>query len=52
MFLMSITMLTSVRIISYVEETEHLRHHFEIKEIYAKSKETIERVFADAKSNA
>ncbi|BDH62954.1 transposase [Lysinibacillus sp. PLM2] len=33
----------------YLEETEHLRHHFEVKEIYAKRKETIERVFADAK---
>ncbi|HLO13016.1 MAG TPA: IS1182 family transposase, partial [Pseudoneobacillus sp.] len=34
---------------SYVEEAEHLRHTFEIKQIYAKRKETIERVFADAK---
>ena len=33
----------------YVEEAEHLRHHNEVKEIYAKRKETIERVFADAK---
>ena len=33
----------------YVEEAEHLRHHLEVKEIYAKRKETIERVFADAK---
>lgn len=33
----------------YLEEAEHLRHHFEVKEIYAKRKETIERVFADAK---
>lgn len=33
----------------YVEEAEHLRHHQEIKLIYAKRKETIERVFADAK---
>ncbi|MFB5085795.1 IS1182 family transposase [Psychrobacillus sp. PGGUH221] len=33
----------------YVEEAEHLRHHVEVKEIYAKRKETIERVFADAK---
>ena len=33
----------------YVEEAEHLRHHTEVKEIYAKRKETIERVFADAK---
>jgi transposase len=34
---------------SYVEEAEHLRHSYEIKQIYAKRKETIERVFADAK---
>ena len=34
---------------AYLEESEHLRHSFEIKEIYAKRKETIERVFADAK---
>lgn len=34
---------------AYVEEAEHLRHHHEIKSIYAKRKETIERVFADAK---
>jgi len=34
---------------AYVEEAEHLRHHEEIKLIYAKRKETIERVFADAK---
>lgn len=33
----------------YLEEAEHLRHHHEIKSIYAKRKETIERVFADAK---
>lgn len=33
----------------YVEETEHLRHRFDVKQIYAKRKETIERVFADAK---
>lgn len=33
----------------YVEEAEHLRHHVEVKKIYAKRKETIERVFADAK---
>jgi hypothetical protein len=33
----------------YVEEAEHLRHTYEIKQIYAKRKETIERVFADAK---
>ena len=35
--------------VDYVEEAEHLRHHHEIKSIYAKRKETIERVFADAK---
>ncbi|MDP4083263.1 MAG: IS1182 family transposase [Bacillota bacterium] len=34
---------------SYLEEAEHLRHHYEIKQIYDKRKETIERVFADAK---
>ncbi|MGC8230901.1 IS1182 family transposase [Pseudobacillus badius] len=33
----------------YVEEADHLRHHEEVKPIYAKRKETIERVFADAK---
>ena len=33
----------------YVEEADHLRHKQEIKDIYAKRKETIERVFADAK---
>ena len=33
----------------YVEEAEHLRHTEEIKQIYARRKETIERVFADAK---
>jgi hypothetical protein len=33
----------------YVEETDHLRHHKDVKPIYAKRKETIERVFADAK---
>ena len=33
----------------YVEEAEHLRHHKDLKPIYAKRKETIERVFADAK---
>ena len=34
---------------SYVEEAEHFRHHHEIKSIYTKRKETVERVFADAK---
>ena len=33
----------------YVEEAEHLRHTIEIREVYKKRKETIERVFADAK---
>lgn len=33
----------------YLEEADHLRHHDEVKEIYARRKETIERVFADAK---
>jgi len=33
----------------YVEEADHLRHHKDVKLIYAKRKETIERVFADAK---
>jgi hypothetical protein len=32
-----------------VEEEEHLRHKQEVKEIYVKRKETIERVLADAK---
>jgi hypothetical protein len=33
----------------YLEEADHLRHTQENKNIYAKRKETIERVFADAK---
>lgn len=33
----------------YVEEADHLRHQNKIKQIYARRKETIERVFADAK---
>lgn len=33
----------------YLEEADHLRHKADIKEIYKKRKETIERVFADAK---
>jgi hypothetical protein len=33
----------------YLEEAEHLRHTEENKMIYARRKETIERVFADAK---
>ena len=32
-----------------MEEAEHLRHHVEVKVIYAKRKETIECVFADVK---
>ena len=34
---------------TYVEEADHLRHHLDVKTIYAKRKEMIERVFADAK---
>ncbi|MGN7408366.1 IS1182 family transposase, partial [Sporosarcina sp. SAFN-010] len=33
----------------YLDVAEDLRHHYEIKEIYGKRKETVERVFADAK---
>lgn len=33
------------------EEANHIRHTDEWKEIYPKRKETIERVFADAKEN-
>ncbi|URT72774.1 IS1182 family transposase [Cytobacillus firmus] len=33
----------------HVEEADHLRHHRDVKSIYEKRKETIERVFADAK---
>jgi transposase len=33
----------------YLEEADHLRHTPQNKEIYARRKETIERVFADAK---
>ncbi|KAF0825040.1 IS1182 family transposase [Cytobacillus firmus] len=33
----------------HVEEADHLRHHQDVKPIYEKRKETIERVFADAK---
>ncbi|WP_346235867.1 IS1182 family transposase [Lysinibacillus telephonicus] len=33
----------------HVEEADHLRHQSDIKQIYARRKETIERVFADAK---
>ena len=33
----------------YLEEAEHLRHVTHIRDIYKKRKETIERVFADAK---
>jgi hypothetical protein len=35
----------------YVEEADHHRHHKDVKPIYAKRKETIERVFADVKKN-
>ncbi|CAK6475799.1 IS1182 family transposase ISBsp5 [Peribacillus frigoritolerans] len=34
---------------THVEEADHLRHHQDVKPIYAKRKETIERLFADAK---
>ncbi len=34
---------------THVEEADHLRHHQDVKPIYMKRKETIERVFADAK---
>ncbi|WP_430182035.1 transposase [Peribacillus simplex] len=34
---------------NYMEEADHMRHHKDVKPIYAKRKETIERVFADAK---
>ncbi|MGG3470455.1 IS1182 family transposase, partial [Neobacillus pocheonensis] len=34
---------------NYLEEADHLRHTQENKSIYARRKETIERVFADAK---
>ncbi|MCM3025146.1 IS1182 family transposase [Heyndrickxia ginsengihumi] len=34
---------------NYIEEAEHFRHTSKVKEIYARRKETIERVFADAK---
>ena len=33
----------------YLDVAEDLRHHHEIKAIYGKRKETIERVFADVK---
>ena len=35
----------------YIEEANHLRYKTEVKKIYQKRKETIERVFADAKEN-
>lgn len=34
---------------NYLEEADHLRHTQENESIYARRKETIERVFADAK---
>lgn len=34
---------------SYLEEKEHLRHDSYVKSVYKRRKETIERVFADAK---
>ena len=33
----------------YLDLAVDLRHNYEMKEIYGKRKETIERVFADAK---
>lgn len=33
----------------YLDVAKDLRHNYEIKDIYGKRKETIERVFADAK---
>ena len=33
----------------YIEEADHLRHNCYIKKVYARRKETIERIFADAK---
>ena len=36
---------------SYKEEANHIRHTDEWKKIYPQRKETIERVFADAKEN-
>ena len=33
----------------YIDEADHLRHKTTVKEVYKKRKETIERVFADAK---
>jgi hypothetical protein len=35
--------------IDHVEEAEHLCPQYEIKSIYGKRKETIERIFADTK---
>ncbi|MCU6601819.1 transposase [Peribacillus frigoritolerans] len=32
-----------------IEEADHLRHHQDVKPIFAIRKETIERVFGDAK---
>ena len=34
---------------NYLEEADHLRHKSDVKKIYSRRKETIERVFADAK---
>lgn len=33
----------------YLEEADHLRHNTYIKKVYSRRKETIERIFADAK---
>jgi hypothetical protein len=37
---------------THEEEADHLRHHQNVKPIYAKRKETNERVFADAKKKS
>ncbi|MBI6077948.1 hypothetical protein H8J95_14555 [Clostridium perfringens] len=34
---------------NYLDEDNHLRHESYIKSVYSRRKETIERVFADAK---
>jgi len=34
---------------THVKEADHLRHNQDVKPIYAMRKETVERVFADAK---
>lgn len=34
---------------NYIDEANHLRHKIKVRDVYKKRKETIERVFADAK---